>query len=68
MNDPQSILLDIRERLVRIEERADARDARMARLENTVAQLERFRWWILGGIGAAGSMGGLLAKGLERMP
>lgn len=59
--DPQ-ILIEIRERLIRMEERASARDARLDRLEGMVATLDKFRWWVLGGTGLAGGLGGVLAQ------
>ena len=59
--DPQ-ILVEIRERLIRMEERALARDARLDRLEGMVATLDKFRWWVLGGTGLAGGLGGVLAQ------
>lgn len=61
---PEQLLADIRERLVRIEERAAARDERIQRVEESVATLDRFRWWILGGLGVAGGVGGAVAQNL----
>jgi hypothetical protein len=58
----QDLLIEIRERLIRIEEQAKGRDSRLDRVEVDLGHLgktvERVRWWILGGIGAAGSIGG----------
>lgn len=60
--DTNALLIDIRERLVRLEERARSREERMERLETAVDGLNRFRWWILAGLGGAGGVGGALAK------
>lgn len=59
--DEQALLLDIRDRLVRLEEQAAGRDHRLARVEAAVETLERFRWWILAGLGGAGGLGGIIA-------
>lgn len=58
------LLSDIRERVIRIEERSRDRDARLDRMESMVSQLDRFRWWIIGSIGAAGTLGGAAAAKL----
>lgn len=67
----QDLLIEIRERLIRIEERASTRDARLDRVEGDLGQLgktvERVRWWILGGIGAAGSIGGFASDSLAAL-
>jgi hypothetical protein len=65
--ETQALLADIRERLVRIEERAAARDQRLDRVETMVAALDRFRWWILGGLGVAGGVGGAVAQHVEHL-
>jgi hypothetical protein len=66
MNTEQ-LLADIRERLVRIEERAAARDLRLDRVETMVATLDKFRWWILGGLGVAGGVGGAVAQHVDAL-
>lgn len=66
MNTEQ-LLADIRERLVRIEERAAARDLRLDRVEHMVATLDKFRWWILGGLGVAGGVGGAVAQHVDAL-
>lgn len=57
------MMADIRERLIRMEEQAKARDSRLDRVEQRLSSMdiliERFRWWILGGITAAGTVGGV---------
>jgi hypothetical protein len=57
------LLRDIHERLIRMDEQAKARDERLdrieARQEKSDSTIERVRWWILGGVGAAGTMGGM---------
>ena len=67
MNQPD-ILVDIRERLIRMEEQAKGRDARLERVESRLSQMdvliERFRWWILGGITAAGTVGGVASESI----
>jgi len=67
----QDLLIEIRERLIRIEERAASRDARLDRVEGDLGNLgktvERVRWWILGGIGAAGSIGGFASDSLAAL-
>lgn len=64
----QDILVDIRERLIRMEEQAKARDARLDRVEHKLTGMdvliERFRWWILGGITAAGTVGGVASESI----
>lgn len=63
------IMNDIRERLIRMEERGTARDARLDRVETRMGQIEviteRFRWWILGGITAAGTVGGVASDTIQ---
>jgi hypothetical protein len=66
MNTEQ-LLSDIRERLVRIEERAYARDQRLEKVETMVAALERFRWWIMGGLGVSGAVGGAVAQHVDQI-
>lgn len=57
------LLRDIHERLIRMDEQAKGRDQRLdrieARQEKSDSTIDRVRWWILGGIGAAGTMGGM---------
>lgn len=66
MND--DILFDIRERLIRMEEQAKARDDRLDRVESKLSGMdvliERSRWWILGGITAAGTVGGVASESI----
>lgn len=63
------IMNDIRERLIRMEERGIARDARLDRVDTRMGQIEaiteRFRWWILGGITAAGTVGGVASDTIQ---
>lgn len=66
MNTEQ-LLADIRERLVRIEERAAARDLRLDRVETMVATLDKFRWWIVGSLGVAGGVGGAVAQHVDAL-
>lgn len=61
------LLVDIRERLVRLEERAEAREHRLLRMEQTVEGLNRFRWWIVGGLAASGGMGGFVASQIQHV-
>ena len=58
---PDEALAGVRERLIRMEEQSKGRDARLDRVESRLGAMdvliERFRWWIIGGVAAAGPVG-----------
>lgn len=55
---------EVREMLGRIDERQQNNTRRLDAVEREVGSLTRFRWWILGGLGAAGTTGGAIGAQL----